>query len=160
MDRDELVRKLIRGTIRRAVQESAAALLVVILFAYALQHAAIGSPPYYGCLFIVTSAGFIAGVVWSFALSYRLLRTHPATDSEFWREAFLAQARLLRLVPLWYLAPIGSGVLLVSAPTGPGMFAIFLVQLGVLAVVFGGVGWLNRSAAAKIWSSTSVMVRA
>ena len=150
MNKTELIEELIKGSIQRAIQESVAALLVIIAFAYYLQQAAVGSPMYYGCLVILIASGFITGVVWSFALSLRLLRVHPATDSAFWHEAFLAQARLLRLVPLWYLAPLCSGVLLFAAPSGPGEYWGFLVMLAIVVVLFGGITWLNRHAAAKI----------
>jgi hypothetical protein len=150
MNKAELIHKLIKGTIQRAVQESVAALIVIIVFANYLQHAVVGSPTYYGCLLILIASGFIAGVIWSFALSYRLLRAHPATDSAFWHEAFLVQARLLRLVPLWYLAPICSGILLFDAPTRPGQYSGFIGTLIIVAAVFGGITWLNRRAAAKI----------
>jgi hypothetical protein len=150
MNKKELIEKLIKGSIQRAIQESVAALIVIIAFAYYLQDAAVGSPKYYGCLVILVASGFVAGVVWSFALSFRLLRVHPATDSAFWHEGFLAQARLLRLVPLWYLAPLFSGLLLFAAPTGREGYGIFIGMLATAVVLFGGITWLNRHAAAKI----------
>jgi hypothetical protein len=97
-------------------QESVAALIVLIAFGAILSQSAVGSARYYGCLLILVGTGFIASVVWSYALSYRLLRSHQAGDAGFWREAFHAQARLLRLVPLWYCAPIGLQLRLVFGP--------------------------------------------
>jgi hypothetical protein len=158
MNNAELIQKLIKGTLQRAVQESVAAIIVIIAFAYYLQQATVGSAAYYGCLVVLVGSGFIAGVIWSFTLSYRLLRVHPATDSVFWQEAFLTQARLLRLVPLWYLAPICTGILLCSAPTGPGEYAGFLISLGVVVMLFGGITWLNRHTAAKIEADAQAMV--
>src|SRR5688572_7381429 len=102
MNNESLIRNLIKGSIHRAIQESVAAVFVLVAFAALLQHSAVGSPRYYGCLLILVGTGFIAGVVWSFALSYRMLRTHAASDTSFWREAFASQARLLRWVPMWY----------------------------------------------------------
>ena len=151
MNTTELIQKLIKSTLRRAVSESMAALFVIGAFGYYLQQTAVGSAPYYGCLLILISSGFIAGVVWSFALSYRLLRVHPATDTAFWLEAFQVQARLLRLVPLWYLAPLCTGMLLFAAR--PGEMGYFMITLGVVAVLFAGITWLNRHAAAKIEES-------
>jgi hypothetical protein len=157
MNKEELIQKLIKGSIQRAIQESVAALIVIIAFAYYLRDAAVGSPKYYGCLVILIASGFVAGVVWSFALSFRLLRVHPATDSAFWHEAFLAQARLLRLVPLWYLAPLFSGLLLFAAPAGGEGYGIFLSMLATVVVLFGGITWLNRHAAAKIEEQAHAM---
>jgi len=150
MDNEKLIRGLIRGSIQRAIQESAAAIVVVIGFAAILAHSEVGSPRYYGCLIILVATGFIAGVVWSYALGYQLLRSYSASDVAFWREAFYAQAKLLRLVPLWYCAPCCTGGILFIAPTRPIEIVPFLIGAAVVAVVFAGVTWLNRSAANRI----------
>ena len=139
MNNEAAIRKLIRGSLQRAIQESVAALIVVIAFGAILPGSAVGSARYYGCLLILVGAGFIAGVVWSYALSYRLLRSHPASDAGFWREAFHAQARLLRLVPLWYCAPIGVGGVLFIAPTAAWEFVPFLMVAALFVIVFAGI---------------------
>ena len=150
MNNEELIRKLIKGSIQRAIRESAAAVFVLIAFAAILVHSEVGSPRYYGCLIILVGTGFIAGVVWSYALSYQLLRSHSASDVGFWREAFLAQAKLLRLVPLWYCAPICTGGILFAAPRASGEFVPFLITAAVCASVFAFCTWLNRKAAIMI----------
>lgn len=150
MNNEELIRNLIKGSIQRAIQESVAAIAVLIAFAALLQHSEIGSPRYYGCLIILVVTGFIVGVVWSYALSCQLLRSHPASDVGFWHEAFHAQAKLLRLAPLWYCAPICVGAIVFCAPTVPCDFLPFLIVAAIFATVFGGVAWLNRRAAVKI----------
>ena len=147
MNAENLVRGLIKSSIVRAIQESVAAVVVLIAFSRILQDCAVGSPKYYGCLLILVGTGFIVGVVWSFALSFRLLRTHPASDSGFWREAFHSQARLLRLVPIWYLAPIGAGAVLFVVPKEPYEILPSLIVATFFAVVFAFVIWLNRLAA-------------
>jgi hypothetical protein len=148
MNKEAVIRKLIRGSIQRAIQESVAALIVLIAVGAVLPGCVVGSARYYGCLLILVGTGFIAGVVWSYALSYRLLRSYPASDADFWREAFHAQARLLRLVPLWYCAPLGVGGILFIAPTAVWEVVPFLMVAGIFFVVFAGVTWLNRRAAA------------
>ena len=150
-----LIRKLIRDTIHRAIRESVACVVVLAAFGAILHICETGSPRYYGCLLILVSAGFIAGVVWSHALSYRLLRDHSSSDTAFWREAFYSQSRLLRLVPLWYLAPISSGILLFSAPYEPFKASWFLVMLLLTTVMFSVITWLNRAAAAQIESQAA-----
>jgi hypothetical protein len=147
MNNEAVIRKLIRGSIQRAIQESVAALIVLVAFGAILPRSEVGSARYYGCLLILVGTGFIAGVVWSYALSYGLLRSHPAADAGFWREAFQAQARLLRLVPLWYCAPMGVGLILFIAPTAVEEFVPFLIVASIFIVVFAGVTWLNRTAA-------------
>ena len=150
MNNERLIRKLIRGSLQRAIQESVAALIVLIAFGAILPQSAVGSARYYGCLLILVGTGFIAGVVWSYALGYQLLRSHPAGEAGFWREAFHAQARLLRLVPLWYCAPLGVGLILFIAPTAVEELVPFLMVAGIFMVVFAGGTWLNRRAAVCI----------
>jgi hypothetical protein len=150
MTNEELIRKLIKGSIQRAIQESMAAVIVLIAFAAILAHSDVGSPKYYGCLVILVSAGFIVGVVWSHALSYQLLKSHSPEDLGFWRAAFHAQAKLLRWVPLWYCVPIGAGALLFVAPTYPAELLPFLLVAAFFAAVLTGVTILNRSVANKI----------
>ena len=53
-------------------------------------------------------------------------------------------------MPLWYLAPICSGILLFAAPSDRGEFAPFLIMLAIVAAIFAGVTWLNRLAALRI----------
>jgi hypothetical protein len=150
MNNEELIRKLIKSSIQRAIQEGAAAAFVLIAFAAILAHSEVGSSRYYGCLIILVGTGFIAGVVWSYALSYQLLRSHGPNDVGFWREAFHAQAKLLRLVPLWYCAPICAGGILFAAPTSPAELIPFLIVASVAAAVFAGATVLNRAGANKI----------
>ena len=158
MDKAEIIEKLIKGSIQRAVLESVAVVIILVAFTHHLQRAVTGSPQYYGCLIILIGSGFIAGVVWSYALSHRLLRVHPATDSTFWRGAFLAQARLLRLVPLWYLTPLCTGMLLFAAPTRPGEHESFLIMLPAVMVLCGGITWLNRRAAGQLVAAAQAFV--
>lgn len=150
------IEQLIKSTIYRAVRETAAGVFVIFACTYILQHSEPGTGRYYGCLLGLVSTSFVLGVIWSYTLSYHLLRTHPASDTAFWREAFAAQARLLRLVPLWYLAPLCSSILLVFA-SAPGGFASVAARLGGLAALFAGVTWLNRAAAFKLEESAATL---
>jgi hypothetical protein len=158
MKTEQTIANLIKATIHRAVRESIAGVLVILAFAYFLQHATPGNADYYGCLLILVSTPFVLGVIWSHTLSYRLLRAHPAADSAFWQEAFSAQARLLRSVPLWYLAPLCSGMLLVFASKAPGHFTSVAANILIVAILFGGITWLNRAAAAKIEDTAATLM--
>jgi hypothetical protein len=158
MNNEVLVRSLIRGSILRAIQESVAAVVVLIAFGAMLQGSQAGSPQYYGCLLILVGTGFIAGVVWSFALSYRTLQMHSASDASFWREAFRSQARLLRWVPLWYCAPIGAGGILFVAPSSTWEWLPFAMVVGVFGLVIAGVVWINRRAAAQVDAHAAQLV--
>ena len=147
MLKQERIEKLAKDTFHRAVRESVACVFVLIAFAYFLQRAPIGSAKYYGCLLTLVSTGFILGVVWAFTISHRVVDRHPVTNSLFWREAFETQARLLRFVPLWYAAPLTTGAVLFISPTSANEFAVFLLKLAVVGVVFAGVTYLNKMAA-------------
>ncbi|MBT4863625.1 MAG: hypothetical protein HON53_00705 [Planctomycetaceae bacterium] len=149
MNNEELIRNLIKGTIQRAITESVVAVFLLIGFVASLAQSEVGSPRYYGCLIILVAIGFIAGVVWSYALSYQLLRSHSASDVGFWREAFHAQAKLLRLAPLWYCAPLFAGGILFAAPTTTGDVVPYLI-VAAFAIVFAVIAWLNRTVAIKI----------
>ena len=156
MDTPRTITNLIKSTIQRAVRETVAGLIVIFAFTFVLQHSAAGTGRYYGCLLVLVSTSFVLGVIWSYTLSYHLLRTHPASDIAFWREAFAAQARLLRLVPLWYLAPLSSGILVIAA-SDPGPFVSVALRLIVVGALFGAITWLNRSAAMKIEESAATL---
>lgn len=157
MSNEVFVRGLIRGSIQRALQESVAALIVLSFFGTLLPQIADGSLRYGGCLLILVGTGFVVGVVWSHALSYRLLRSHPAGEAGFWREASAAQARLLRLVPLWYCAPLGVGTIMFVAPRGAEELSGFLMVASILAVVLTAITWINRRAAACIDQSAKLL---
>lgn len=150
MSNETKIRQLIMSSIQRAVQESIGAALVLVLFAIALSQSEAGSARYFGCLIIMVGTGFITGVVWSHALSFGMLRSHSPNDLVFWREAFAAQARLLRLAPLWFCAPICSGGLLFAAPAERWELIPFMVVALILAVVFAWLTKVNRAAADQL----------
>lgn len=144
------IQNLIRGTICRAWTETTACAVVLLVFTRILLSTEAGSPQFYGCLLILIGTGFVAGVVWSFTLGYKLLESHPASDLGFWRTAFQTQARLLRLVPFWYCAPLGAGIPLFFAPLEPGTLGIVGVMAAAMVALFVFIIWLNRQAAAQL----------
>lgn len=150
MQRQERIEKLVKATFYRAIRESVACVFVLIAYAYFLQQATIGSAKYYGCLLVLVSTGSIIGVVWAFTISRRVAQTHSATDSSYWREAFETQARLLRFVPLWYAAPMTSGIILFIAPTAHTEFGVFLLKLAMVGIIFAAVTYLNKITAEKL----------
>ena len=150
MPNQEQIEKLAKATFWRAVRESIAGVFVLIASAYFLQFASVGSAKYYGFLLNIVSIGFILGVVWAFTINRRIVDRHSAADSLFWREAYETQAKLLRLVPLWYAAPLTTATLLVIAPDSANEFVVFHLQLAIAGIVFGGVIYLNKLAADKL----------
>jgi hypothetical protein len=150
MNKPSTIASLVSGTFNRAVRESIVGVILIGIFAFKMQSISPGTPQYYGTILIIGSLGFIMGVLWSYVIGYHTLRIHPETDSSFWREAFLTQARLLRSVPLWYLAPVLTGVMITALPSQGSSYVGFLFMLTVCGVIFAGLTWLNRYAAEKI----------
>lgn len=150
MQTQERIEKLARDTFYRAVRESIAGVSVIIFSAYSLQNSLTGSAKYYGNLLTIIAISFVLGVVWSFTISHRVVRRHPAADTLFWREAFETQARLLRFVPIWYVAPLTAGLLLIFAPTQTSEFGSFLFNLAVLAALCGGIIYINKVSADEL----------
>lgn len=122
----------------------------MIAFVVILAHSETWSPRYFGCLIILVGTGFIAGVVWCYALSYQLLRSHSPDDVGFWRAIFHAQAKLLRLVPLWYCAPICAGILVWAAPTSAEQWIPFCIAALVVVATFTLCTVVNRRGAIQI----------
>jgi hypothetical protein len=150
MNKPKLIAELVRNTFRRAVRESIVGVMLMVFFAYQMLTISPGTPQYFGTILIIASLGFIMGILWSYVIGYRTIRIHPETDSAFWNEAFLTQARLLRTAPLWYLAPVLTGVMITALPGQGTPYTAFLMMLAICGLVFAGLTWLNRSAAQKI----------
>ena len=150
MSRSELIRSLISGSRQRAIQETIAALLVIVFFSGFLLNSSNTSVMRAGCALIVVTAVGIVVVVWAFALSDRSLANHPPDDTDHWLPVFHSQARLLRWVPVWYAGPICLGGWLFMLPSAFGvpvaMAAITLTWIAFLA----GLTALNRRAASQI----------
>lgn len=141
---------LARSTLKRAIRESLIGVVLMGYFAYNLQFVASGTPRFYGSLLIIASTGFALGVIWSYVIGAHTLRIHPASDKIFWREAFLAQSKLLKAVPLWYLAPILTGVIIFALPTNGISYSEFLTMLATCGIISATTTWLNRKASAKL----------
>jgi hypothetical protein len=157
MNKDDLIHKMIKNTGRRAIREIAACLFIILVFGCYLPHLSGRGARFYGCVLIVIAAVFIAGITWTFTLNEKLLRLHPVADLTYWHKVFLAQARLLRLVPLWYLTPLATGLVLFTVPTSTQHLPSFFANLIVVAILFGALAWLNRSAAVRIEKEARVI---
>lgn len=97
-------------------------------------------------------------------VAYRLYRDgrvrrlpDPAQDTQgymsAYRERLLEQARLLRNVPRWYLAPFVPGmvgILVDVAWRHPDRWPVVLTVLAACVAVFASIFWFNRVAAGKL----------
>lgn len=64
MNAQQTIARLIRATIRRAIGESIAGVLVILGFVYLVQRTEEGTAGYYGCLLILMCTPFVLGVIW------------------------------------------------------------------------------------------------
>ena len=145
-----LIRKLIKATVGRAYREVTACVFILMFFSVSLAHLRPGSLRFDGCVTLLATAVLIAGVVLKYTLSEKLLRRHPAGETAFWQRVFVSQARLLRLVPLWYLTPLCAGVLLYSFPGGSAHNEGWIGKFIFLALAFAVLTWFNRVAAIRL----------
>lgn len=148
----ESIRCLIAGSRRRAIQETAAAVLVIGFFGGFLWNESPDTAMGAGCALIVAGALVIVAVVWLFALPHHALDAHPCGDTGHWLPVFRSQARLLRWVPLWYAGPICLGGWLFMAPSVIGLPVGMRVISALWLALFAGLTIYNRHAAFRIES--------
>lgn len=158
MTRLELIRCLISGSRQRAIQETVAAVLVVVFFSGFLVTGPVATVMGAGCALIVAGAMAIVAIVWAFALGEKALRGHPCDDTAHWLPVFYSQARLLRWVPLWYAGPICLGGWLFMAPSVTGLPVGLAVISALWLGLFAGLTMLNQRAAARIESMALALV--
>jgi hypothetical protein len=159
-------RRLGRRVVARNAMEWAAAALLVAWCAFRAVRAE-------GALEILGHVSLALGAV--FVAVYLLLKGRagrlpdPAGDTSgyvaAYRAQLLSQARLLRRVPLWYLAPIAAGVVVLllhgaleARAAGGGMWAVGAAGAVVVAV-FAGVAALNSRAAARLQAEADTLER-
>jgi len=151
---DEFVREIL-GRNRR---ETIVALFLLPFFGLHALSSPVGSLMFWGHLLFFLGILFVLGMMCFVASLRSDLVCHPADDFAFWRPEILRQARLLRLVPLWYIAPALPGLALVLWPTvlhicrrtNPIDNAIEAVVLLVIVAVLGVVWWLSSRASAQL----------
>lgn len=130
-----------RETIACLILLPICACLTVVLPVMVLRYA-------FALLFLGTVA-VLAMLRWPGSLRGDLTR-YPADNIQHWRGEMLRQAKLLRLVPVWYLLPFVPGSVLVFwfDLMVPGKSWLRLAL--VIVFVFGFVTWLNFRAARKL----------
>ena len=143
---------------RRNRREVVAALLLLPVFGLYAMNSPPGSLAFWGHVLIALGIFFVLGMMSLVASLKSELTQHPASDLAFWRDEMLRQARLLRLVPLWYIAPILPGLTFVLWPTvlhvwkqtNPIDNAIEAAALLIIVTILGAVWWLNSRASDQL----------
>lgn len=149
MDRRTQIETFVRDIKARNRRETITGLVVLPVFAAV---AAVLPVPLLRYAFVLLFLGI--GVVLVMIRTLGALRgdlaQFPADNVEHWRGEMRRQARLLRWVPVWYLAPLvpGSVLALWFARTVPGHFLLRLALIQL--VVFGAVAWTNVRAAGRL----------
>lgn len=145
--RDEALRKQVR---RRDMLETLAAVAVGIFFALAAVVLVIGG----NWVAAAFSALLVAYAAFVPVKLRRARRWLPLVEHHMplveglarQRDAAMAQARMLEQVWLWYLVPPGVGILGLTLAIG-GITRGSLAYLGMVLVLYVGIGWLNRHVA-------------
>lgn len=148
--KETTILEMAKASRSRAVRESLACLILIVILGLELRDVPGGTAAYWGTILLITACGFIAGVVWCFAWTTDMVKHHTADDDGFWLSAFGQQVKLLRTVPLWYIAPIFSGAALRTLPNGPSDLMSFLHSMAELVIIASFLIWLNLSAASSI----------
>jgi hypothetical protein len=103
----------------------------------------------------LTNLGFsltIAAVLFNILVMWRVspprgdLSSHPPSKIDFWADEMLRQAKLLRLVPVWGLAPFIPGLVLLLWPRDREDMqdaVVYSITISLCVVVFAVVAWLN-----------------
>lgn len=145
MDATERIEQFLRTIRARNRREKVAGLLLLPVFTFFAATAPLGSLLFYAFIMSLLGILFVIGMMCFVASPRGDLTSHPADDVQHWRTEFLRQAKLLRLVPLWYILPLVPGMVLFS--WSMRVSSAFLV---VVIAVTGFVAWLNLRAASKL----------
>lgn len=152
------IEKYVRTIRRRNRFEIGVGLLMLVVFGRHAITAPAGSLEFYGHLLILVALVFVIGMIFFAASTRGNLKDHPADDVAFWRAEMLRQARLLRLVPWWYMAPFLPGFALLLWPLVPIFVqseiwierAVVALPFVVVVAVAGAIWWLNARASRQL----------
>jgi len=120
------------------------------VFGYLAATARAGSLELFGHLLVLLAILFVTGMMWLVAPPRGNLDEHPASDVEFWSTEMLRQARLLRLVPFWYLGPFLPGFALLLWSSIQDRGALAAIHIAGVVAVFVVVERLNRTGASRL----------
>ncbi|MDI6783821.1 MAG: hypothetical protein QME64_06980 [bacterium] len=144
------IEKFVRGIRRRNRCEIATGFIMLPVFGFFAASAPVGSLAFAGNLLILLAILFVIGMLWFVASVHGGLNMHPTNDIQYWKSEMLRQAKLLRRVPFWYIAPFIPGFVLLFWPAGRFPVVLLSIPITVVVAVFGFIGWLNFKAASEL----------
>ena len=150
------IEKFLRDIQRRNRREIIVGLIMLPIFGTFAVLAGIGSLTFFAHLLIILAILFVTGMMHFVASPRGNLNSHPVDDIQHWRNEILRQAKLLRLVPLWYLSPLIPGVVLLLWSTSVS-FALLSIPLIIVITILCLVAWLNLRAASKLEQEASAL---
>ena len=161
MDTTAQVEKFLRDTRREKRSGIILAILAIpfmigmmLFVVLSTDDAPVGSLRFFGLLLMILYILFNVGMVWFVASPRGDLSSHPASNVDHWATEMLRQAKLLRHVPLWGLAPSVPGLILLLWPSNAEVdlkFALsYSITIALAVFAFGVVAWLNLRAASKL----------
>jgi len=154
LDATDQIEQFLRNIQARNRREKVAGLLLLPIFIFLAATAPLRSLVFYAHIMILLGILFVSGMMCFVGSPRGDLTSHPAEDVQYWRTEILRQAKLLRLVPLWYLLPLVPGLVLFFWSTHVPSALLILV------IVFGLVTWLDLRAASKLEQDADALTSA
>jgi hypothetical protein len=152
------IETFVRTIRRRNTIEVGVGLLMLLVFGRSAAASPAGSPAFYGHLLIVVALVFVVSMIVFVASTRGNRKRHPPDDLAFWHAEILRHARLLRLVPFWYIGPFLPGFALLLWPLFP-VFArseswiersVVVLLLVVIAAIAGTIGRINARESTRL----------
>ncbi|MDI6751671.1 MAG: hypothetical protein QME07_02280 [bacterium] len=156
MDTAAQIEKLLCNIRRRNRREIIVGFIILPVFGFFAAITPVGSLAFFGHLLILVAILFVIGMICFVASPRGDLSSHSIDEVQYWRNEILRQAKLLRLVPLWYLLPFLPGMILLFWSMRVS-FALISIPLIIVIVIFGLVTWLNLKAASKLQQEASTL---
>lgn len=144
------IQKFIIDIQKRNRLELITCIILLLIFGFYAVITPVGSLSFIGIILIILAILFIFGMLWFIASVRNGVKVHPVTDIDYWKSEILRHAKLLRLVPIWYLAPFVPGLILMFWPIEELSLAGFIISLVIIAAVFGFIARLNLKAAIEL----------
>lgn len=156
---DGRLSEFVKRVRRRNTYESAAGLVLLVIFAFALYVRPDSILAVSGFAVGIAATLLILAVIWSrlHIAASDLSDFPPSLYHSLWRNHMTTQARFLRLAWLWYVLPLGVAVSLLVLADGGGLNAVVGVLLAVIVMGAAALTWLNVKTARSIEKERDAM---
>lgn len=153
---EEKVTKFVKCVQRRNRREIIAACVLIAVFALIIANNILRQPentlPSVGCGVVIFALLLNISIIWwKLRIPRSELSAFPPTQfPEKWKHHLTQQARMLRLVWLWYLLPVFLGLCIYLLSVNNASSGFVIVPLLIVAAVYTRVWRLNLKAAKQL----------